>query len=117
VKVAIIGGGPAGLYCAFLLKRARPETDIHLVEQNPANATFGFGVVFSEQGLGSLAKHDPETHAYITPHMEAWNDLTVVHRSTAIAIDRMGFIAIEVYPPAKPRALNSEPLKAATRCR
>jgi len=79
VKAAIIGGGPAGSYCAYLLKRARPEADIHLVEQNPANATFGFGVVLAEQGLGSLAKHDPETHACVIPQMEAWSDLTVFH--------------------------------------
>ena len=95
MKIAIIGGGPAGLYCAYLLKRARPESDIHLVEQNPANATFGFGVVFSEQALGFLAKDDPETHAGITSHMEAWNDLTVVHRGTTIAIDGVGFTAID----------------------
>ena len=82
------------MYCAYLLKRARPEADIHLVEQNPAKATFGFGVVFSEQALGFLAKDDPVTSACITPHMEAWNDLTVVHRGTTIAIDGVGFTAI-----------------------
>jgi 2-polyprenyl-6-methoxyphenol hydroxylase-like FAD-dependent oxidoreductase len=112
LKVAIIGGGPAGLYCAYLLKRARPEADICLLEQNPANATFGFGVGFSEQALGFLAKDDPEIHACITPHMEAWNDLTVIYCDTTIAIDRVGFTAIEMYPPAKLGALNSEPLKA-----
>lgn len=57
------------MYCAYLRKRARPEADIHLVEQNPANATFGLGVVFSEQALGFLAMDDPETHARITPHV------------------------------------------------
>lgn len=77
LKIAIIGGGPAGLYCAYLLKRARPKASIHLVEQNPANATFGFGVVFSEHAPGFLAKDDPETHTCITTRMEAWNDLTV----------------------------------------
>jgi 2-polyprenyl-6-methoxyphenol hydroxylase-like FAD-dependent oxidoreductase len=94
MKIVILGGGPAGLYCAYLLKRARPSANIHLVEQNPADATFGFGVVFSEQALGFLARDDPDTHAAITPHMEAWNDLTVVHRNARIAIDGVGFTSI-----------------------
>jgi 2-polyprenyl-6-methoxyphenol hydroxylase-like FAD-dependent oxidoreductase len=94
MKIGILGAGPAGLYGAYLLKRARPDVDIRVVEQNPADATFGFGVVFSEQALGFLARDDPQTHAYITPHMEAWNDLTVVHRDVSIAIDGVGFTAI-----------------------
>ena len=94
MKIGIVGAGPAGLYGAYLLKRARPDAEIRIVEQNPADATFGFGVVFSEQALSFLAKDDPETHAYITPHMEAWNDLTVVHRDVSIAIDGVGFTAI-----------------------
>ena len=63
MKIAIIGGGPAGLYRAYLLKHARPAADIHLGERNPANATFGFGVVFSVQALGFMAKDEPETQA------------------------------------------------------
>jgi 2-polyprenyl-6-methoxyphenol hydroxylase-like FAD-dependent oxidoreductase len=94
LKIAIVGAGPAGLYGAYLLKRALPDSDIRIVEQNPADATFGFGVVFSEQALGFLARDDQQTHAYITPHMEAWNDLTVVHRDVSIAIDGVGFTAI-----------------------
>lgn len=95
MKIASVGGGPA-VYCANLLKRARPVADIHLVEQNPANATFGFGVVFSEQALGFLAKDDPETHACITPHIEARNDLTVVHHDFVYSyITRSGRIGDE----------------------
>jgi len=94
MKIGIVGAGPAGLYGAYLLKRARPDADIRIVEQNLADATFGFGVVFSAQALSFLARDDPQTHAHITPHMEAWNDLTVVHRGVALAIDGVGFTAI-----------------------
>ena len=83
MRIAILGAGPAGLYLAYLLKRRRPDADITVVEQNPAGATFGFGVVFSDRALEFLREDDPETFAAITPQMESWNDITLVHQERA----------------------------------
>src|SRR3954454_3902682 len=94
MRIVILGAGPAGLYLAYLLKRRRPEAHVRWVEQNPANATFGFGVVFSDRALEFLREDDPDTYAAITPQMENWNDITLVHRNERIAIDGIGFAAI-----------------------
>ena len=77
MKVVIIGAGPAGLYLSYLLKRRRPTADVRVFEQNPANATFGFGVVFSDRALEFLRADDPQTYDAITPAMESWSDITV----------------------------------------
>jgi 2-polyprenyl-6-methoxyphenol hydroxylase-like FAD-dependent oxidoreductase len=95
MRVSIVGAGPAGLYLAYLLKRRRRETDILIVEQNQADATFGFGVVFSDRALEFLSEDDPDTYAAITPHLQAWQDITVVHQGERIRIDGVGFAAIE----------------------
>jgi 2-polyprenyl-6-methoxyphenol hydroxylase-like FAD-dependent oxidoreductase len=94
MKVYVAGGGPSGLYAAYLIKKRRPDAQITLVEQNPAGATFGFGVVFSDKALDFLREDDPETYALIAPVMQMWTDLTIVHRSEEIRIDGIGFAAI-----------------------
>ena len=94
MRIAILGAGPAGLYLAYLLKRRRPDATVTLVEQNPADATFGFGVVFSDRALEFLREDDPETFAAITPQMESWDDMTIVHRNERVVIDGIGFAAI-----------------------
>ena len=94
MRVSIAGAGPAGLYAAILIRRARPDIDISIFEQNGRDATFGFGVVFSDQALGFLRDDDPETAALIEPHMQRWSDIAVVHANERIAIDGVGFAAI-----------------------
>jgi len=94
VRVAVLGGGPAGLYFAYLWRKRHPEAVVELLEQNPAGATFGFGVVFSERALDFLRAGDLETADLITPRMESWQDITLVHHGERIAIDGVGFSAI-----------------------
>jgi len=93
-SVEILGGGPAGLHAGILLKEAFPGARVRVTEQNPAGATFGFGVVFSEQALDFLKADDPATHALITPEMERWSNMTLVHRGETVTIDGVGFSAI-----------------------
>ncbi len=94
MKVLIVGAGPAGLYLGYLLKRQRPDCAVRIVEQNPPDSTFGFGVVFSERALEFLREDDAETHDLIAPAMTTWEDLSVVHRGERIRIDGIGFAAI-----------------------
>ncbi len=94
MKILIAGAGPAGLYFAYLAKRRAPQWTVRVVEQNPPGATFGFGVVFSDRALEFLRADDPTTYELITPRMETWSDLTVVHRGTPVVIDGIGFAAI-----------------------
>jgi 2-polyprenyl-6-methoxyphenol hydroxylase-like FAD-dependent oxidoreductase len=94
LKILVAGAGPAGLYFSYLAKRHAPDGEIRVVEQNPRGATFGFGVVFSDRALEFLRADDPGTYELITPRMETWSDLTVVHRGTPVAIDGIGFAAI-----------------------
>ena len=94
MKIAVVGGGPAGLYFAYLWKRQHPAAEIELFEQNAPDATFGFGVVFSDRALDFLRADDPETVNAIAPHMEHWRDMTLVHRGERVVIDGVGFSAI-----------------------
>jgi 2-polyprenyl-6-methoxyphenol hydroxylase-like FAD-dependent oxidoreductase len=94
VKILVAGAGPAGLYFSYLAKRAHPGWQIRVVEQNAADSTFGFGVVFSDRALEFLRGDDPATYDLITPQMESWSDITVVHRGTPVVIDGIGFAAI-----------------------
>lgn len=93
-RVEIIGAGPAGLCAAILLKNRFPRTEVCVTEQNTANATFGFGVVFSDQALDFLQSDDPQTHALITPQMERWLDISLSLHGEVITLDGIGFSAI-----------------------
>jgi 2-polyprenyl-6-methoxyphenol hydroxylase-like FAD-dependent oxidoreductase len=94
MRIAILGAGPAGLYLSYLIKRRAPAADVSVIEQNPADATFGFGVVFSDRALEFLREDDEQTYAAIVPHMESWSDIALVLRGERIVIDGVGFAAI-----------------------
>ena len=94
MRVAIIGAGPAGLYLAYLLKRGKLKVEVEVFEQNPADATFGFGLVFSERALEFLNDEDPDTLAAIRPALEHWLDSILVHKDEEVRIDGMGYTGI-----------------------
>ena len=94
MRIFVAGAGPAGLYFSYLVKRRHPEWDVRVLEQNPADSTFGFGVVFSDRALEFLREDDPTTYDLITPQMQTWTDLKVVHRGTPVVVDGIGFAAI-----------------------
>jgi 2-polyprenyl-6-methoxyphenol hydroxylase-like FAD-dependent oxidoreductase len=94
MRIAVVGGGPGGLYLASLWKDRHPRDEVELFEQSPADATWGFGVVFSDRALEFLREDDPVTVNLIAPHMESWRNITVVHREEKIFIDGIGFSAI-----------------------
>ena len=93
MRIAILGAGPAGLYLAYLITR-RGGADVTVIEQNASDATFGFGVVFSDRALEFLREDDEATVAAIAPHMESWHDITLDLRGERVIIDGMGFSAI-----------------------
>jgi len=94
VRIAVIGGGPGGLYFSYLWKRRHPDAHIDLFEQNPAGATWGFGVVFSEQALEFLRADDPDTVEAIAPRMESWKNITLHLNGESVEVDGVGFSSI-----------------------
>jgi 2-polyprenyl-6-methoxyphenol hydroxylase-like FAD-dependent oxidoreductase len=94
LRIAVIGGGPGGLYFAYLWKKRHPGATVDLFEQNPAGATWGFGVVFSDQALEFLRADDPETVETIAPRMESWKNITLNLRGESVEIDGVGFSSI-----------------------
>lgn len=95
MKINIIGGGPAGLYFAILMKKAAVSHQIEIYERNGPDDTFGWGVVFSGKTLANLRAADQESHAEITKQFEAWDNVDVVHRKEKISIHGNSFSGIQ----------------------
>src|SRR3982751_4376633 len=84
--INIIGGGPAGLYFALLMKKQSAAHEIVVFERNAPDDTFGWGVVFSDKTLSYLKENDEESYTAITDSFETWDNVDVVHRDQKITI-------------------------------
>jgi anthraniloyl-CoA monooxygenase len=94
MRIACLGGGPAGLYFAISMKLADPDHHIDLFERNKAGDTFGWGVVFSDQTLGNLRANDPRSAETIIGEFAHWDDIDVRIRGESIRSSGHGFIGI-----------------------
>lgn len=94
MKVVCVGGGPAGLYLSMLLKRDHPDWDLTVLERNPKDHTFGFGVVFSDETLENLFEADAESHAAITRAFAHWDTIDIHFKGETIQSKGHGFSGI-----------------------
>ena len=94
MRVACIGGGPAGLFFSILFKRARPEAVVTVYERNRADDTFGWGVVFSDQTLGNIAAADEPTYRAIEDAFVHWDAIDVNFRGRRLRAGGQGFAGL-----------------------
>ena len=94
MKIVCIGGGPAGLYFALLMKQANPSHDITVVERNKPYDTFGWGVVFSDATMDNMRVCDPTSAAEIEQAFNHWDDIELGFKGEVIRSGGHGFVGI-----------------------
>ena len=94
MKVAVLGGGPAGLYFAISMKLREPSHEVTVIERNRPDDTFGWGVVLSAETLENLAANDPVSAEWIREHFAYWDDIAVIHKGVRTVSTGHGFCGI-----------------------
>lgn len=94
MKIAVIGGGPGGLYFAALMKQLDPTHEVTVWERNAASDTFGFGVVFSDETLGGIGNADPVVAEYMSRRFARWSDIDIHFRGEMHTVGGQGFAAM-----------------------
>ncbi len=94
MRIACLGGGPAGLYFAISLKLRQPDANVVVLERNKADDTFGWGVVLSDETLDNLKLNDPVSAASIKEHFAYWDDIAVHHKGRKMLSTGHGFCGI-----------------------
>src|SRR5690348_2959026 len=94
MRIAVVGGGPGGLYLAALVKQLRPDHEVTVWERNAPDDTFGFGVVFSDQTLGGIEQADPAIFAAMQREFARWDDIDMRVKGEVITSGGHGFAAM-----------------------
>lgn len=94
MKIVCVGGGPAGLYLALLMKKANPAHEIRVVERHRPNDTFGFGVVFSDATMENLEAADAPTFHAIQESFHHWDDIDIFYRGEKLVSSGHGFAGV-----------------------
>jgi anthraniloyl-CoA monooxygenase len=94
MRIAVVGGGPGGLYCAALAKQVDPRHEVTVWERNAPDDTFGFGVVFSDETLGGIERADPAVFTAMQRRTARWDDIDVHFRGTVTTSGGHGFSAM-----------------------
>ncbi|MGV4988506.1 bifunctional salicylyl-CoA 5-hydroxylase/oxidoreductase [Streptomyces sp. NRAIS4] len=94
MRVAVIGGGPGGLYFSALAKQLSPQWEITVWERNAADDTFGFGVVFSDETLDGIAQADPDVYRAMSAEFARWSDIDVRYQGQVLTSGGHGFAAL-----------------------
>ena len=84
MRIVSVGGGPAGLYLAILMKQADARHEVTVLERNRPDDTFGFGVVFSDATMGTFADADQASHDAIRARFAHWDDIDIHYRGEVI---------------------------------